>query len=696
MRSAVIVALGDPRSSDAGTWIDAVTWLRQELTEFVFRVSVVEGENVERDLARALADIAPANDVLLHISGRLVGRGVVRTAGGRKIQLKTIGDALSARSGASVSIFAEFVYDGTNDARAGADHVTTIIGDFEARARGHAIVASVRPASAPIDGLALTRLFLGVARAIEPQGEFLSSAIYRRVVGTPESQACAQSFAYVRGAAERRLAPSMPSVPPPSAPDQVRELLTIARTLQANDDAAGALGALEQARDIDPMRVDVLQALRRGCERLGRWEEAFDAIGALVDLSPSAGDRAELRLAQAHVALDKLNDKQRAAEFLRAALECDPAHERALAMVRQVHAAPAAPASPVREVEAVPVEPQPPGRHAYASVFDAQLRAGTTDAAFLAALALEEVGAADAHHQALVDQLRSVAPIRALGVLDTAAWRLLRAPGSNETLEALFAQVGRAAVQTRLEELVLRKRLVALDPAARLDDSSTASVVRSFQWAARVLGVACPALYSVDEVPGEIAAVRAVEASTAVGPTVMRGRSAKDLAYLAGRHLTYYRPEHEVLVYFPTSADLTRLLKATIHAGARGRRPSRDRTVTALRDRLERQMTRRERADIAAAVRDFDEDVDLGTWTRSVELTAGRAGLLLCGDLATATAIIRSESRGIAGVSPEARREDLIAFCCSPEHSELRRRFAVTAPESQRQPPVAAGAHHSP
>jgi hypothetical protein len=570
MRSALIVALGDPRSSDAGTWIDAVTWLRQELTEFVFRVSVVEGENVERDLARALADIAPKNDVLLHISGRLVGRGVVRTAGGRHIRLKTIGDALSTRSGANVSIFTEFVHEGTDDALAGADHVTTIIGEFEARARGHAIVASVRPASAPIDGLALTRLYLGVARAIEPHGEFLSSAIYRRVAGTPESRACTQSFAFVRGAAERRLAPSMPSVPPP---------------------------ALDQ----------------------------------------------------------------------------------------------------VREIEAAPLEPQPPERHAYANVFDAQLRNGTTDAAFLAALALEEVGAADAQHQALVDQLRSGSPIRARGVLDTAAWRLLRAPGSNDALESLFAQVGRAAVQTRLEELVLRKRLVSLDPAARLDDGGTVSVVRSFQWAARVLGVACPALYSVGEVPGEIAAVRATEASTAVGPTVMRGRSSKDLAYLAGRHLTYYRPEHEVLVYFPTSADLTRLLAATVDAGApRGHRPSRDPKVRALRDRLERHMTRSERADIATAVRDLNENVDLGTWTRSVELTAGRAGLLLCGDLATATAIIRSESRAIAGVSPEERREDLIAFCCSPEHTELRRRFAVTSSESQRPPPVAAGATHSP
>jgi hypothetical protein len=93
-------------------------------------------------------------------------------------------------------------------------------------------------------------------------------------------------------------------------------------------------------------------------------------------------------------------------------------------------------------------------------------------------------------------------------------------------------------------------RLVALDPSSLLDESSTASVVRSFQWAARVLGVPRPDLYVVDEVPGEIAAVRQQQPTTAVGPSIVSGRSAKDLAFLAGRHLTYYLAEHQVLVYF--------------------------------------------------------------------------------------------------------------------------------------------------
>jgi hypothetical protein len=73
---------------------------------------------------------------------------------------------------------------------------------------------------------------------------------------------------------------------------------------------------------------------------------------------------------------------------------------------------------------------------------------------------------------------------------------------------------------------------------------------------------------------------------------------------------------------------------------------------------------------------------------------AARAGLLLCGDLATATAVVTTETRGIAGLTLEAKRRDLVAFCASDEHAELRARFAVTAPESLRPPAPPQSAVH--
>jgi tetratricopeptide (TPR) repeat protein len=737
MRCAVIVAPWDPRSSDAGAWSDAVAWLSAALARLGFRVTVVDGgDSIEAQLANAFADVSSDDDVLVHVSGHLVRRGVLRVGDGRWLPLRALGETLATYATANVSLFAELVHeDDADDALVAADHVASTVAALGARERGYGVIAAVRPASAPIEGLAFTRLVLYVAEAAR-RGEAQLSAIYDRVASMPESLSAAQSFTGVRGRAELDLAP------PPPAPaeldaliqtatdgqdwsraaelrrerlatmasprQRVRELVAIARIRQAElADPDGAIDALEQARAIEPRRIPVLQALRRGYETQGRWASAIEVTGALADLAPMPTDRAALRLAQARMTLEHLQDEERALVWLEQALEDDPTNAEARAALTHVRSS-LTPPEPMRvpedaepellqaadEDESDELEPGP-----YARAFAVYRREGRTDAAFLAALSLEELGATDVDQQVLVDQFRSVAPIRARGTLDGEGWGLLRPDGSDDVLCDLFGAVARAGVLARLEQLVARSRLVALDPTALLDESSTASVVRTFQWAARVLGVPRPDLYVVDEVPGEIAAVRQHEPTTAVGPSIVSGRSAKDLAFLAGRHLTYYLAEHQVLVYFPTREELTRLLLASVQLTKPGLAATGEggRAVAALTARLDRLISDEERAGIFHAVNRLEVRggrFSLGAYTRNAELMAARAGLLLCGDLATATAVVTTETRGIAGLTLEAKRRDLVAFCASDEHAELRARFAVTAPESLRPPAPPQSAVH--
>jgi tetratricopeptide (TPR) repeat protein len=517
-------------------------------------------------------------------------------------------------------------------------------------------------------------------------------------------------------------------------PQQVRELVAVARILQAElNDPEGAIEALEQARAIAPGRVPVLQALRRGYETLGRWASAIEVIGVLADLAPLPTDRAALRVAQAKITLERLQDEEGALGWLEQALLHDPANVEARAALAHIQAS-LTPPEPMRVLEPEPMrvlepepervlepepervlepepervlepEPEPPALAAepsdeldpsrYTRAFAVYQSEGHSDGALLAAMALEELGAADAEQRALVERFRSVSPIRARGTLDPAAWGLLRPEGSDEVVCALLGSVARAGVLARLDQLVEADRLVVLDPKTRLDESSTASVVRTFQWAARVLGVPTLQLHALDAVPGEIAAVRGHEPATAVGPSIVSGRSAKDLAFLAGRHLTYYLPDHQALVYFPTLEELTGLLFASVQL-VKPRPPTPGeggRAVIALAGFLDRHVTDAERAAILDAVRRLEARggrFSLASWTRHTELMATRAGLLLCGDLATAMAVMSSETRGIAGLTLEAKRRDLVAFCVSQEHAELRLRWAAPAPESLTPPPRSA------
>ena len=83
-----------------------------------------------------------------------------------------------------------------------------------------------------------------------------------------------------------------------------------------------------------------------------------------------------------------------------------------------------------------------------------------------------------------------------------------------------------------------------------------------------------------------------------------------------------------------------------------------------------------------------DGRVDFAAWIRSVELTAQRAGLLLCGDLRVATARLGAETRTIAELTLEQKRGDLLAFCASEKLARARAALSVDARTSVRPPPV--------
>ena len=523
---------------------------------------------------------------------------------------------------------------------------------------------------------------------------------------------------------------------------QVKELIAMARLLQTHlADPEGAIKSLEQAREIEPERASILRALRRGYETMGRWASAMEVIGVLVEMASGPPERAELRAAQATIAFDRLGDEGGAETWVRAALEDDASNEAALALHRRMHAAadpepirapePSAIDLPIDDVEEdapdashIPgawnapaagpdygagfgaaevgaealsglptfaeleaaAERDPFNPTTYRQMHARYLQDGNTDAAYLAAMSLEELKAADLNQQGLVDHFRSVSPVRARASLDAAAWELLWAPGYDDVLAAIFVAVGRAAIEVRLEDLYEQRRASPPDRERRLGEASTASIVRGFQWAARFLGMTCPDLYVIEQASG-CTALPAITPSTGLGPDVLSGQSAKDLAFLAGYHLARYRPEYRVLSFYPTREDLTMLLFAAAQLGMPSGPPGAAGSVGSLRARLARQMIERERVALAAAVSRLDArggQATIGAWMRSLELTAVRVGLLLCGDLATASALVASPLCVAQEPPLDARRGDAIAFCASPGHAELRARFITSAGSSVR------------
>src|SRR5690606_25637250 len=64
-------------------------------------------------------------------------------------------------------------------------------------------------------------------------------------------------------------------------------------------------------------------------------------------------------------------------------------------------------------------------------------------------------------------------------------------------------------------------------------------------------------------------------------------------------------------------------------------------------------------------------------WNQAVEMTACRAGLLLCGDLEIAKKIIAQEPQIPGGLTPQEKLKDLMMFSVSVEYCALRKALGV-------------------
>jgi golgin subfamily B member 1 len=441
-----------------------------------------------------------------------------------------------------------------------------------------------------------------------------------------------------------------------------------------------ALAFLELALDDDPQHDLALSTLVALRAKRGEWEALVQVYERLTERLAGLEDAARVWEVVRRLALlrrDRLGDAAGAREAFRAAVELRPNDVESRAALADLLLSVDGGAA---EAELDAVSTRAPLRvETYQRLFDLHTANDRSDAAWLAATCVEELGMTSAAHDAAIDGFRTYAPIRPRKAVDPAWWdELLRAPGADSIVCEILRIVGDAAIQIRLEAL----KLTALDPARKQDEHTTVSIVRTFHWASRTLAIEMPDLYVMDAVPSGIAAIPTRMPSTALGPQIMAGMTVQQLAFLVGRHLTYYKAEHYPLVFFPTLAELSSLVVAAMRVviPAIPVLPRRDRgpALDALLDARLDQEARTKLAGVVARLEARGGTMDLLAWIRHVELTATRAGLLLAGDLRVAMRLLKSESRAIGELPVDAKRGDLLTFTASRAARELRERMGVT------------------
>ncbi len=454
------------------------------------------------------------------------------------------------------------------------------------------------------------------------------------------------------------------------------------------------LAVLAAALEEDPTHERALAAMLAVHARREEWREIEKVYQKLVDAFAQREDAArawEICKKLGQLRRDRLADGPGALDAFTAAVKLRPKDVETRAALAELLIAKGDREAALGELEtAARIDPSRAETHR--RLFELHRRAGATDRAWLAATALEALGAANVDQAMLAQQFRGEG--RPVAALDEASWTLLRAPGADPVIEAIARAITPAAVRVKLDELRVERRLLLLDEDLRQPESSTATLVRTFAFVSGVLGVKSPGLYAQDghlEGAG-LVAVQAEEPATLFSAAIASGQKLPELAFVVARHLTYYRPEHYVLLFYPTLAELTALVLAAVKVA----RPELPVPISPLSVKIRKELvkytTDEQKRALVAAVDQVDTrggKLDLAAWLVGVEQTANRAGLLVSGDLAVALSTLRGEKRSVAELTFDDRRAELLAFTASRGIAELRLELGLAARASL--PPAPPG-----
>jgi len=314
------------------------------------------------------------------------------------------------------------------------------------------------------------------------------------------------------------------------------------------------------------------------------------------------------------------------------------------------------------------------------------------DRAWCVAAALAFMRKADPEDQQFFEQYKPKGFTRARARLTEEMWqRNVYHPDEDRHISAVFAGVSQAVAAVRAKEHKdwgLKRK----DKRDIATDQLLFSKV--FNYVNQVLGVPQPELYLRPESPGELDMANTREKaqlipSFVVGSSLLQGRPEKELAYVIGKKLAFMRSDHFVRwpTVVPTVAELKVVFLAALKLVAPKFEVKSDlaQPVGQYLELLRRLTSPQMMEQLSANVQRFiatKAEADLHKWSNAVDLTATRAGFLVCNDLDVATRLVQTEPASVGVVEPKEKIRDLVLWSISEEYFVLREHLGLVIGQS--------------
>jgi hypothetical protein len=155
----------------------------------------------------------------------------------------------------------------------------------------------------------------------------------------------------------------------------------------------------------------------------------------------------------------------------------------------------------------------------------------------------------------------------------------------------------------------------------------------------------------------------------------------QQMAFLAGRHLSYFRPGHYVRHLVPTGTGLKAWLFAAIKSCVPQFpvAPDLQGQVNEAMGAMAHEFQGVEKEKLASLVSKLLQAggaLDLKKWVTSIDLTADRVGLLLAHDLHIAAEAMRA-TEDASGLPSKERVKEVTLFSVSEEYFALREKLQI-------------------
>jgi len=172
-------------------------------------------------------------------------------------------------------------------------------------------------------------------------------------------------------------------------------------------------------------------------------------------------------------------------------------------------------------------------------------------------------------------------------------------------------------------------------------------------------------------------------------PSIVLGRAAFEsdvpnqaLAFVVGRHLTYFLPGYYIRHLVPTGTGLKGWLFAAVKLCVPQFpiSPELQGQVDESFGHMSRDFHGVQRELLASMVSKLLQSgaaLDLKKWVSAIDLTADRAGLILANDLGVATEIVRA-TEDASSVSASERVKELVLYGVSTPYFEVREKLGIT------------------